>query len=166
MDRIVAVDPGGHTGVAFGVRDGSGFKVGKTLEINSLMGDYFCGREDGGILSLGVETVKWLKGRDGVGNGRKDRRILIFEDFVVYPGRSATGASGRSGLSPVWVTGWLLGYVCRSELSVDEVCYQGAGDAKRVVSDDRLRDMGLWVAGSTHIRDALRHAVLWCRKQG
>lgn len=43
---------------------------------------------------------------------------------------------------------------------------QRASDAKNVVPDDRLRDLGLYERGKEHGRDAARHLVLYLMKVG
>jgi hypothetical protein len=39
-------------------------------------------------------------------------------------------------------------------------------EAKRLVIDRRLKELGWWQPGKDHARDALRHLALWCTKNG
>lgn len=85
---------------------------------------------------------------------------LVFEDFVLYLGPGAS--SKRNLLDPVRVT-----YAC------DALCItrdgprwafpvlQQPGLAKSYATNDRLRRHNMWVKGSDHRRDAVRHM---CRR--
>jgi hypothetical protein len=104
-------------------------------------------------------------------------RFLVVEAFALYPGRTHVGQTGDTGLSPVFVTGYLRGMVGALALKrggVDGVSVgswardvlwvggQMAGQAKKFCPNDKLRALGLWRRGdSEHERDAMRHAVLF-----
>ena len=85
------------------------------------------------------------------------RTALVFEDFVVNLGPGA--ASRRELLDPVRVTS-----------ACDALCWTRSGlrwahpelqqpSDKTFATNARLRDHGLWVVGSDHRRDAVRHLV-------
>lgn len=42
--------------------------------------------------------------------------------------------------------------------------WQQPSDAKGVITDDRLKKMGLWIVGKPHARDAIRHLVIALRR--
>lgn len=144
--RVLAVDPGETTGWAL-----------------------WRGGEEG-VATFRNGAVVWgqigpARGREGeieaVGHlVRKvsDGDIVVVEDFILRP----TGNARRSGLSPVRITARLETLCAARGLDVEWV-YQQASAAKGVVTDTRLRDLGLWVRGQVHARDALRHLVLYLR---
>jgi len=83
---------------------------------------------------------------------------LVIEDFIL---RERT--KQRNLLSPVRLTAGLL----QECLNWDRLCgltLQSSSDAKSVVTDERLKQLGLWQAGQQHARDACRHLALFLRK--
>jgi hypothetical protein len=139
---VAGVDPGGTTG----------WVVGDAWE-----GQFYCTQhgqfpyQEGACAELAAFFVA-----SGVA-------AVVIEDFVLYAGRSHTGATGSTGLSPVVVT---------SELRVElrhagfegSIAVQMAAQAKGIVTDDRLRRWRLWFPGEPHARDAARHAALYARR--
>jgi len=83
---------------------------------------------------------------------------LVVEDFVL---RMPAKSSGRAGLSAARVTACMLTAMSFVDWK-GGIWSQGSGQAA-VLSGDRLRSLGLWVAGSEHIRDAVRHLEIWRR---
>ena len=43
--------------------------------------------------------------------------------------------------------------------------WQTASDAKGVITDKRLKDMGFWMPGKPHARDAIRHLIIAIRRE-
>jgi hypothetical protein len=83
---------------------------------------------------------------------------LVIEDFIL---RERT--KDRNLLAPVRLSAGLVQEVLRSQQLIG-LTYQSASDAKSVVTDDRLRALGLWIRGQQHARDACRHLALFLRK--
>lgn len=58
----------------------------------------------------------------------------------------------------------------QQELSHEEFQYefveQSPSDAKGTITDKRLKLWGLWYPGEPHRNDAMRHLLLWLRKEG
>lgn len=142
--RIVCVDPGTTTGVV--VCDMDVGKIG-CFEISS---SESWPRNEEKILNR-LQTI--CKG--GV---RDQEKVVVIEDFFLRPGQVSLN---REVLSPVRI-GFALFY--RVNHYVSRVCWQMPSDAIGLVTDERLRDEGLWVIGSDHCRDAMRHYLLFCRK--
>lgn len=97
--------------------------------------------------------------------------VLVLEDFVLYSaftGRTPT--ADRVGLSAVRVSSCLLAVLHADEWSGQVVRQSSSvvNGKSRLVSDDQLRAAGLWIlpkqGGTEHVRDAIRHAVIWGRK--
>jgi hypothetical protein len=144
-NRWCSIDPGGTTGLAFweerelcawdAVRCGFGW------------------REQMHLVGMVVERVmEWVDV-----SGR-----IVLEDFLLRP--SGTRSSKRDALSPVQVSGLLLGGLERCGWEGDLVM-QSAANAKGVITDERLKHVGLY-RGNDHVRDAIRHGVLYMRKVG
>ncbi len=83
---------------------------------------------------------------------------LVVEDFIL---RERTKA--RNLLAPVRLTAAVVQEVLRSDKQIG-LTLQSASDAKSVITDDRLRSLGLWQVGQVHARDACRHLALFLRK--
>jgi hypothetical protein len=81
---------------------------------------------------------------------------LVLEDFVMYLG---TGASSkRELLDPVRVAAACETLCIRRDgMHWCVPVYQSASDAMNFATNVRLRAHHLWVKGSTHRRDAVRH---------
>lgn len=95
---------------------------------------------------------------------------VYVEDFVLRP--SGIGSSGRDGVSPLriicFLECWLfdIGFADDDVVDYDPgLAYNTPADAKKVITDQRLRAAGLWVRGQQHARDAIRHAALGYRKE-
>lgn len=92
------------------------------------------------------------------GGSVKQVTDLVIEDFVL---RERTKA--RNLLAPVRLTAALVQEVLRDSKQMG-ITLQSPSDAKSVVTDDRLRALGLWQVGQVHARDACRHLALFLRK--
>lgn len=139
--RLVSVDPGTHTGL-----------VVCTVSANSLVVE-----ESVEFVGRGVTGEARVVGQVGEVLRRWVPDAVLIEDFVL---RLPAGSSKREGLS-----------ACRIGFGVYLGC-EPLGftvewtqpSALSVLTNQRLRTMGLWIKGSEHVRDALKHVVLWKRK--
>ena len=149
--RIVAVDPGKMSGCVSGKIRSNSFVCEKWSEFGL-----------GELSALGAFVA------DGVGLSGKGRLgVLVIEDFVLYGGGRHVGGKASDGLSPVFVTGLLLGWLegmFQERFLGLHIEYQMASAAKGVITDVRLRSLGGWIVGSAHCRDAYRHAELCARR--
>lgn len=156
---LMALDPGTTTGMLFGT-----FKVGKknrdTVEEVFARSEWTvvevpCGDEIEGAAEIatqwGTMERKW-----GRGGPAPENRYIVYEDFILRPGKQHS--SVRSGLSPVRVTAALMGMLHHKNL---QWVPQQPADAKSRWDGQRLRKKGLWVVGSEHKRDAMRHGALF-----
>lgn len=152
---LFAVDPGETTGWAAGyVQVGGG-----SLEVEE-HGEISCAFDEfgsDGVLELADEASHWFAQADA----DAARRVLVIEDFTL---RHGVMLSGRSALSPVRVASGLVSVLLDRMLLLDAVRWQSASDAKGVITDERLKRMGLWIKGKPHARDAVRHLVIAGRK--
>lgn len=153
VHAILAVDPGGTTGVAAGHYEllGSmkrtvttGQRMHKTAEVK---GDWL--EQANTIVQL---AVRWAYTAQVEHHIPADRLHVVFENYIPDPKRVGAGATD---LSPVWV-GAPAGAMIVNELGLD-VVWQTASEAKGYATNERLKQWGLWVVGSAHERDANRH---------
>lgn len=107
-----------------------------------------------------MRKVRGVWKEAGVESG-KDIFFVVVEDFILR-----LMDQGRALLAPVRVSAAFEWEMERSGAAETvPVLKQQPSEAKRVVTDERLRAWGLYDAGSgPHSRDATRHAVLALRK--
>jgi hypothetical protein len=78
---------------------------------------------------------------------------LVVENFILR--------TKHADITPAWVLGGLeVGLAHRCPGIPGIVGWQEPSDAKNLMTNERLRSLGLWQVGSAHTRDAVRHAVL------
>lgn len=85
-----------------------------------------------------------------------DTWAILVEDFVVR-----MIDMSRAFLSPVRIGECFRREMRNAPVLVD---FQFSSDAMKIVTDGRLRDWNLYRPGSTHARDATRHAIMLCRR--
>lgn len=95
---------------------------------------------------------------------------VFVEDFILRP--TGIGSTGRDGVSPLRLISMLEVWRFDIQFGGDEGewnpewKYNTPADAKKVMTDSRLRAKGLYApsVGQPHARDAIRHAALGFRK--
>lgn len=155
---IMAIDPGGTTGVAMGIFPVRSGGAGRTerlitdrLELDTceVGGDYL---EQAVALIDGWREFKAIL----KGVGVKRRPIIVMESFILRPGKAS---ADPAQLMPVRVAAAFEALMLRRRRAgaAGLVEYQTPSQAKGYATDERLREWGLWKVGSAHERDALRH---------
>lgn len=86
------------------------------------------------------------------------RQVVIVEDFIL---RQRT--QSRDLLSPVRIGARLADRL--HVASMGEPIWQQPSDAKSIVTDKRMKAWDIWQPGQPHACDAIRHLLLWLRKQ-
>lgn len=150
--RILAVDPGTHTGWAF-------------VDTELGMKESFCGGEllvvgddPNGDYRMALEVWSLSEELGGV-----DRWVI--EDFILLPASVRGGMSmDRSGLSSVRVGASLYTFL-RTMGWGDEDIYWQMPSVMTVIDSGRLERAGMWVVGSEHARDAAKHLLIHLRKE-
>ena len=138
----MAIDPGGTTGVAFGV-----FRPRKMAK--STM-----------VYARGANRL-WTQEVKGTPREQASELFDIWQSFMVS-GPPKTHLviedfqlrTQNADLSPVRITAGLEALLNR------DIERQMPSSAKSFLTDARMRDWGLWVVGSDHERDAMRHLAL------
>lgn len=153
--HVIGIDPGGTTGWALLTIDSRMMYGDMPHEI--LEWDYgeVTGSEPEQVVSLCrlVRETQSLTYKRGP--------AVVVEDFDVQPHNPTTNLEL---LSPVRLAAMLAYAQFRGELADARLVLQGRRMAKDTATDHRLRAWGLWVEGSDHIRDAVRHAVTALRR--
>jgi hypothetical protein len=170
---VFAVDPGVDSGWAWLVyevsrldSDGAlgAVRVGSGLNDPLFrFGEISCVDEDASTWTL----ADWIgassdKARRFIGGGDV-RTVVVVESFSL---RERTASNDL--LSPVRLSaklGLLVWLINQEEPGVVEWFWQSPSDAKSVCTDERMRRWGLWQAGKPHATDAIRHLILWLRKE-
>lgn len=164
VEHIVGIDPGETTGLC-GIKLG----VGRTLRDRVQSGMVFDGelpvkRSIWGTLLLDEAAfVRSLAGRLAslCEAWQADVLVVAIEDFILQE-----RTMERSLLSPVRLTSGLLALLNADDMSNYFIVTNSANDAKHIVTDDVLRNHGLYFSGKQHARDAARQALLHLRKVG
>lgn len=151
MRTIFSVDPGNVTGLvrATGVQSWTDIKF--SMELGDVLSwEVDCREPHGGAALIAEEILTSLE------DGEVD---LVIEDFILR-----NRSMDRSMLSPVRVTSALLGILVHEDV-MDRVnlTFQQPSQAKSIATNERLKRWGLWIVGSTHERDAMRHLIVYLR---
>jgi hypothetical protein len=154
---VMAVDPGGTTGVCAGwvelkpTLKATLLEGIERLKTTTVTGDYIeQGRE---LLDIWIRFCFGSNER----NIPIQKRTLAVENFVL---RRREGGGATGNLTSCWVGGAFGMALDMSQLGVD-IRWQTASDGKRKATNDRLKMWNLYEPGETeHERDAKRHFAL------
>lgn len=160
MSKFVVIDPGTTTGVIL-----ADLRKKKYGEMGSPSERLRVGMEEGDVQALEVDTRRWWESTlaDTVeefmrsGSGGWTSIPLVVEDFILR-----TQDKRKETLDPIRVTSSLVAVLIDRGWD-GKLVLQQPSQAKSVVTDDRLRAWKLWIVGSSHKRDAMRHAVVFLR---
>lgn len=133
--RILAVDPGGTTGVAFK--------------------DFCCEPFDqapGTWMPVGFARAASVL-RERIENDKVD--LVVCERFTI--GSRTVGKSTRGSNEAIELIGVARYLASQANIPFQE---QAPVDAKNFVPDSRLKHIGWYKAGPDHQRDAMRHLLL------
>lgn len=170
---IMTVDPGGTTGVAWGLYDVEGESVGDILSGGLMTG---CGQVTGSEEWQASHICELWRDFEMFARIKHDcnEHVLVFEDFVL---RVGSGSSDRVGLAPVRITSLVYGMLLARHVGTVAPLGEGGWElsraadmipwklqqvsaAKSFATKDRLTRWGLWKPGMQHARDAWRHVAL------
>jgi hypothetical protein len=129
--RILGIDPGETTGIALLLN-------GAILEQDQIKTD-----------DLGNSVYKL---NDLITTIKPD--VIIYEDYRVYEWKS-----DDHKWSSVHTPKLIGVIICLCEINNLAYGTRMASSVKSFVTDDKLKDWGLYIKGKRHARDAIRHAV-------
>jgi hypothetical protein len=175
---IMAVDPGTTTGVARGsfvparsLEEACDLALWESWEVGPayppdkaggiMDGDDYAYTHGEVATEIMEEYLSWRVGLVLTYNLHPDRVILVVESFLMRPNKARGAGSDPRMLDAVRVASGLEArcFLPSGERQA-EFEYQTPSSAKRKVSNERLKRWGMWVKGSDHRRDAVRHMVL------
>jgi hypothetical protein len=153
---IMAVDPGGTTGVARGTFDlGLGSVRECIAGCDDLESFDVAGDEREQAMGLALEWKEWQFDRHVEGGIALSDVVLVFEDWTP---RLPLKSGERVVFYPVRIPAMFEGLAWRC-LPPDGVRWQLPSTAMTFATDARLRSWGLWFRGRVHQRDAARHVA-------
>jgi hypothetical protein len=168
---IFSCDPGGATGLAWGVFDPN-VEIGESLRGRMKAGSATIeGDIRSQIREISGKWQEFYKECVQVGLLPHDKVWYVCENFI-YSGGSYQGESAMISTALIWgVEGYRMGRADqwaaghgRRKIVVPQVVLQNPGDASAFAKDARLREWGLWIRGKQHERSAWRHLALFLKK--
>lgn len=167
MRGIFSMDPGGHTGLAWGVFDPTA-SVEDALKNGIQKGSHTTeGSEYGQIKEIANLWMDFYRRCVFEGQMDPDDVEFVAEDFVLRPGRHAGGKDGISPVRILWgVEGYRLGRADEfkgrraSKVHNPPIILQQPNQASTFATNPRLKTWGVWVRGREHERSAWRHIAL------
>jgi hypothetical protein len=183
---IFAVDPGETTGFAWTLlspQEYEGFASGDTETLRAVSGwkggflngdrrlqvgeincysDHYSGRvlrEIGTAESIVIEAIRCGNMAKRVSKNRVFMSVVVIEDFILRQ-----HSQSRNLLSPVRLAAYIEAFCYQNPVFQCPIVLQTPSDAKTIMSDKRIRSMGLWIPGKPHATDALRHMLLCLRR--
>lgn len=160
--RILGIDPGGTTGVcviehlpANAGDAGLELLYWDQLEASGRGGGYV------DLMQGELAIAERLAGL--VGEWMPD--LVMMEDFILRPdSRGRVSTTDRSGLSPVRIMSmfevWLFSVIMEEGVWSGQYGRALPSECVGMVSDLRLKRLGLWVRGQEHVRSAVRVALV------
>jgi hypothetical protein len=171
---IFGMDPGGHTGLAWGIFDPS-HPEGVAGALRDRM-------NAGSITVEGDERTQikeiasiWSSFYSACVRSAllpPNRVWFACEDFILKPGETAGGKDSTSPIAIIWgVEGYRMGredewhkHKRGAKSKRPELMLQTAGEAKQYATNARLKDWGLWVVGREHERSAWSHVATFLKR--
>lgn len=153
--HVIGIDPGGTTGWCRITIPRASVFDGARSEILSWETGEITGTEPEQVRKIG-----WLA-RSAQGLAYKTGPALVVEDWTIEPMARTTDPAS---LSPIRIGAMLVYAGERHELGDSSVTFQDRALAKGTCTDERLKEWGMWPKGSSHERDATRHAITALRR--
>jgi hypothetical protein len=164
----MAIDPGGHTGVAWGLFDDRA----RLVEVAMREGSF---KESATIEGDEYEQMEllyqlWTDFKAECVNVRcldPDKVELVAEDFILKPGYHKPGKEGISPARILWAfEGYRRGRAAkfRRDKHISPLILQTPGDAARYNKRTILTSWDCWIRGKEHERAAFAHIGLRMHK--
>lgn len=169
---VFANDPGGHSGIAWGIFD-STVDTAESLRTRQMAGSVTTGgtaREQ--ILEI---ADLWMAFYDCCVNSAllpPQSVWNVCENYIQRPGQTSGGLDAGISTSIIWgVEGYRYGRAHQfkqehpdANVHMPSMILQMAGDAKAWATRDRLKDWNVWVTGREHERSAWAHIALFIER--
>ena len=175
MRSIFAVDPGGHTGVAWGTFPVDAGSIEAALAGRKFSGSTTLeGDERQQIMDLALLWGDFYRDCTSKQLVSAQDVELVFEDFTLRPG---SHGGGKDGTSPERITWGFEGFRMgayeqwlkthrKTPSFMPAIIWQQPGDSAAFSkpiggkSQHKLKDWGVWVVGREHERSAWSHIAL------
>ena len=164
---VFGVDPGGATGLAWGVFDPGSGSIAEVLQHRSHTGSLTVeGDERTQIRLIAGAWQRFYK--ECIDADLEHTQIwFVCEDYIYTAGNTYGGDSAGISTSLIWgVEGYRMGIADakRGSLPIPTMVLQTAGNAKGFVTSQRLKDWGIWVVGKDHERSAWQHVAYFLQR--
>jgi hypothetical protein len=139
--HILAVDPGLATGLAVLQREGPDLRLVDSAEL--------------GVLDAGSYMQGWLH---TFAAAPRESWEVVAERFTITAA-TAKNSQAPWSLKVLGILDWLLWTTTGADPGA-AVVLQGPAEAKRLITNQLLRDSGIWHSGGAgHANDAIRHGA-------
>jgi hypothetical protein len=169
---IFACDPGGATGLAWGICNPD-VDFGESLLSRTSSGSMTIkGDVRAQIRAIAEEWRKFYQHCVQEAMLPHNHVWYVCEDYIYHGGVNYSGESAKISTALIWgVEGYRMGRADQwsnshghRKISVPPVILQTASSASGYATDARLKNWGLWVKGRDHERSAWRHFALFLQK--
>lgn len=170
---VFAGDPGGQTGLAWGIfdpddPDGLAGALRNRMNAGSTTIE---GDERTQIVEMSEIWEAFFSACVRSALLPVDSIYMVMENFVLKPGQTAGGKDSTISLSLIWgLEGYRMGKAAqfnidhpKSQIVMPEMRLQMAGQAKSVATKARMKDWDIWVVGREHERSAWAHIALFLK---
>lgn len=148
IDRVLAIDPGKTTGLAWLNQEGGRITLENSYEANS-----------DEIIEMIRPTLAGWKPSDGEAPLR-----LVVERFTIT---AMTAQKSQEASWALETIGAVKQAARDAEYPLLAICWQKPSEAKTAFTNDKLKTLGLWHRGGEgHALDAIRHGALYLAKVG
>lgn len=166
---IFGIDPGGHTGVAWGIFDPGKKTFEECVKSRTEFGSRTIeGEWQDQAFTLARAWQNFLTRCVTKLQLPPERVKLVCENFIQKPGMTA---GGQDSTIPLLIIGGIEGYRYGQaheweknhpvgQLYCPPMILQMAGEASAFANKDRLRQWDLWIVGKEHERSACKHVAL------
>lgn len=149
IDRVIAIDPGKLTGVAWLRQEGKKIYLDNSYEADA----------DELIPLLRPYLADWKPTEEG----QQPLRVVM-ERFTINAGTTQKSQEASWALRTIGAVEQALRDV---DYPLPAIAWQKPAEAKTAFTNDKLKSLGLWHRGGEgHALDAIRHGTLYLAKVG
>lgn len=149
IDRVLAIDPGKSSGLAWMRQEDSKIYLESSLEASP----------DEIIEAIRPTLAEWKPLEDGQPPLR-----LVIEKFTINAMTSQKSQEASWALRTIGAVEQAARDV---EYPLNAICWQTPAEAKTAFTNDKLKTLGLWHRGGEgHALDSIRHGALYLAKTG
>ena len=149
IDRVLAIDPGKATGLAWLRQEGGLIVLDNSFEA----------QPDEVIEMIRPTLADWKPAEEGQPPMR-----IVMERFTI---NAMTAQKSQEASWALETIGAVKQAARDAEYPLPAICWQKPAEAKTAFTNDKLKNLGLWHRGGEgHALDAIRHGALYLAKVG